>query len=57
MVEALRVAANSELDLVEVSPKSEPPVCRIMDYGKFKYQQRRRPMMRRRSRPSFTSRK
>jgi translation initiation factor IF-3 len=38
-VEALRAAANSELDLVEVSPKSEPPVCRIMDYGKFKYQQ------------------
>ncbi|MGZ6202955.1 MAG: translation initiation factor IF-3, partial [Thermodesulfobacteriota bacterium] len=37
--EALRLAANSELDLVEVSPKSEPPVCRIMDYGKFKYQQ------------------
>jgi translation initiation factor IF-3 len=37
--EALRLAINSELDLVEVSPKSEPPVCRIMDYGKFKYQQ------------------
>jgi translation initiation factor IF-3 len=37
--EALRQAATVELDLVEVSPKSEPPVCRIMDYGKFKYQQ------------------
>src|SRR5512139_2114711 len=37
--EALRIAVNFELDLVEVSPKSEPPVCRIMDYGKFKYQQ------------------
>src|SRR5512137_79657 len=37
--EALRLAINYELDLVEVSPKSEPPVCRIMDYGKFKYQQ------------------
>jgi len=37
--EALRMAANFELDLVEVSPKAEPPVCRIMDYGKFKYQQ------------------
>ncbi len=37
--EALRLAVNYELDLVEVSPKSEPPVCRIMDYGKFKYQQ------------------
>ncbi|OGP96184.1 MAG: translation initiation factor IF-3 [Deltaproteobacteria bacterium RBG_16_47_11] len=37
--EALRLATNVELDLVEVSSKSEPPVCRIMDYGKFKYQQ------------------
>jgi translation initiation factor IF-3 len=40
--EALRVAASYELDLVEVSPKSEPPVCRIMDYGKFKYQQQKK---------------
>ena len=40
--EALRVAASVELDLVEVSPKSEPPVCRIMDYGKFKYQQQKK---------------
>lgn len=39
LVEALRAATNVELDLVEVSPKSEPPVCRIMDFGKFKYQQ------------------
>lgn len=39
LVEALRAAANAELDLVEVSPKSDPPVCRIMDFGKFKYQQ------------------
>ncbi len=37
--EALRAAANFELDLVEVSSKTDPPVCRIMDYGKFKYQQ------------------
>ncbi len=36
--EALRVAKEEGLDLVEVSPKSDPPVCRIMDYGKFKYQ-------------------
>ena len=40
--EALRVAGSYELDLVEVSPKSEPPVCRIMDYGKFKYQQQKK---------------
>lgn len=37
--EALRMAAESGLDLVEVAPNSSPPVCRIMDYGKYKYQQ------------------
>ncbi len=36
--DALRVARDEGLDLVEVSPKSDPPVCRIMDFGKFKYQ-------------------
>jgi translation initiation factor IF-3 len=39
LAEALNAAVNFDLDLVEVSPKSDPPVCRIMDYGKFKYQQ------------------
>lgn len=42
LYEALRTATTLELDLVEVSPKAEPPVCRIMDYGKFKYQQRKK---------------
>jgi translation initiation factor IF-3 len=37
--DALRMAADSGLDLVEVAPNSAPPVCRIMDYGKYKYQQ------------------
>src|SRR5262249_60635698 len=36
--EALRQAEDSGLDLVEVSPKAMPPVCRIMDYGRFKYE-------------------
>ncbi len=36
--EALRLARESELDLVEVSPTVEPPVCKIMDYGKFLYE-------------------
>jgi translation initiation factor IF-3 len=36
--DALRIAREKELDLVEVSPKAAPPVCRIMDYGKYKYQ-------------------
>ena len=37
--EALTQAAEAHLDLVEVAPQASPPVCRIMDYGKFKYQQ------------------
>jgi translation initiation factor IF-3 len=40
--EALRMAQEAGLDLVEVSPDSRPPVCRIMDYGKFKYRQAKR---------------
>jgi translation initiation factor IF-3 len=36
--EALRIAEEKGLDLVEVSPKAMPPVCKIMDYGKFKYE-------------------
>ena len=35
--EALKAAADQELDLVEISPNADPPVCRIMDYGKFLY--------------------
>lgn len=37
--DALREAGKASLDLVEVAPNSSPPVCRIMDYGKFRYQQ------------------
>jgi len=40
--EALQRAKALELDLVEVAPKADPPVCRIMDYGKFKYLQSKR---------------
>lgn len=36
--EALEIAKEREMDLVEVSPLANPPVCRIMDYGKFQYQ-------------------
>jgi translation initiation factor IF-3 len=39
LTEALAEATKAGLDLVEVSPTAEPPVCRIMDYGKFRYQQ------------------
>ncbi|MDD2915972.1 MAG: translation initiation factor IF-3 [Gallionella sp.] len=37
IAEALRLADEAELDLVEISPLADPPVCRIMDIGKFKY--------------------
>jgi len=37
--EALRVAGEQNLDLVEVSPDAKPPVCKIMDHGKYKYEQ------------------
>ena len=40
--DALMEARDSALDLVEVAPNSDPPVCRIMDYGKFKYQASKR---------------
>jgi len=40
--DALAVAEQRGLDLVEVAPDAQPPVCRIMDYGKYKYQQSKR---------------
>ncbi|MDB5083721.1 MAG: translation initiation factor [Bacilli bacterium] len=40
--EALRIAGERNLDLVNVAPTAKPPVCRIMDYGKYKYEQSKR---------------
>ena len=40
--EALRISREAGLDLVEVAPNEQPPVCRVMDYGKYKYQQRKK---------------
>ena len=40
--EALKLAQASGLDLVEVSPNAEPPVCRVMDFGKFMYEENRK---------------
>ena len=40
--DALRIAEEQELDLVEISPNAVPPVCRITDYQKFLYQQKKR---------------
>lgn len=40
--EALRAAEERQLDLVEVAPQAKPPVCRIMDYGRYRYEQSKR---------------
>ncbi|MDD9715991.1 translation initiation factor IF-3 [Dinoroseobacter sp. PD6] len=40
--EAMRMAEEAGLDLVEISPNANPPVCKIMDFGKFKYEQQKR---------------
>lgn len=40
--EAMEIAMEKELDLVEISPNANPPVCKIMDYGKYKYEQTRK---------------
>ncbi|MEZ6050060.1 MAG: translation initiation factor IF-3 [Planctomycetaceae bacterium] len=40
--EALKIALEAGLDLVEVAPNERPPVCRILDYGKFKYEQKKK---------------
>ena len=42
IAEAMRLAEEAEVDLVEIAPTAVPPVCRIMDYGKFKYQEQKR---------------
>lgn len=40
--EAMRMADEAELDLVKIAPTAKPPVCKIVDYGKFKYEQARK---------------
>ncbi|KGX89074.1 translation initiation factor IF-3 [Pontibacillus litoralis] len=40
--EALDIAANANLDLVMVAPNAKPPVCRIMDYGKYRFEQQKK---------------
>lgn len=40
--EAQKLADEAELDLIKIAPKAKPPVCKIMDYGKFRYEQQKR---------------
>jgi len=42
LIDALRKAGDLDVDLVEISPTAVPPVCRLMDYGKFKYQEQKK---------------
>ncbi len=42
LIEALKMAEDQDLDLVEISPNAEPPVCKIIDYKKFLYEQKKR---------------
>jgi translation initiation factor IF-3 len=42
LMEALRLAGEMDVDLVEISATANPPVCRLMDYGKFKYQEQKK---------------
>lgn len=42
LMDALRMAGEKDLDLVEIAATADPPVCRLMDYGKFKYQEQKR---------------
>ena len=40
--EALVMAANAGLDLVEIAPNADPPVCKILDFGKYKYEEQKK---------------
>jgi translation initiation factor IF-3 len=42
LAEAVRLSEEKDVDLVEIAPQADPPVCRLMDYGKFKYQEQKK---------------
>ena len=55
--EALKIAQEAELDLVKIAPMAKPPVCKIIDYGKYKYEQTRKEKEARKSRRRLRSKK
>ena len=55
--EALTMAQDEGLDLVEIQPNADPPVCKIMDFGKFRFEQQKKANGPRRSRSRSRSRK
>ena len=42
LADAVKMSEDAEVDLVEIAPQADPPVCRLMDYGKFKYQEQKK---------------
>jgi translation initiation factor IF-3 len=51
--EALKIAREKSLDLVEVSPTAQPPVCRIMDFGKYMYEQEKKERQAKKNQKTF----
>ena len=51
--DALKLAAERHLDLVEISPNAKPPVCKILDYGKYRYEQQKREKEARKKQKTF----
>lgn len=52
--DALDIARNAELDLVMVAPKAKPPVCRVMDYGKYRFEQQKKEKEARKKQKTIT---
>ena len=52
--DALRLAQEKQLDLVEIVPNAKPPVCKIMDYGKYRYEQQKRDKETRKKQKTFS---
>ncbi len=55
--DALKLAKEAELDLVKIAPQAKPPVCKIIDYGKYRYELARKEKEARRNRRQWRSRK
>ena len=55
--EAMKIAQEAELDLVKIAPKAQPPVCKIIDYGKYKYELARKKKRQERNRKRWRSKK
>ena len=55
--EALQVAETEGLDLVEIAPNASPPVCKVMDYGKFQYEKSKKEKEAKKSKQKLLSRK